>query len=759
LWLPDIHSGGYLFCLSVPICIGFSYFFKVLKTVSFGYLSGLLLVLVAANNQQQQQITSVEQRTVDAVIIDLPTVNEYKTSFTIKTPEQQTFLISHYRGFHPTSVRQQVPNYQPGEYYRFDLRLKPPHGTANGVGFDRERWLFRHGIDGIGSIQQAQRLNPVKLPLNQAIKVHINQWRGAISSTLDYYFTNDRDTALLHALSIGDKSRFEPRDHHLFQVSGTAHLIAISGLHIGMVAAMGGVIGWFLYFLFPQQRLPRPLLQVIIGLSLAIVYASLAGFSVSTQRALIMLAVYGWFKWRRRSVYAWDVWSISLLTVLVTDPLNVLDAGFWLSFWAVAILIFAFQGRSSHHGKLYDFVKIQWLLLIGMLPLSLLQFGSLKIWAPLVNLFVIPIMTFLFIPVLFCLIIFAGVSGEIPDILVNYIHVISQLFWHFLGYFSDIDLNLLSWPIQGVWSFILISLAAIILLLPATIPQRYWGVFLIIIALWPKTSNIPSGEFKADILDVGQGTAVLIRTQNHQLLYDVGARYPSGFNMADAVILPWLQQHNINSLDAVILSHKDNDHAGAYPALSESIEIQQTLSTDGRFTDCVVGQHWQWDGVDFNVISPYNIQPYLKNNSSCVLKISTSNASLLLTGDIEQAVEYRLRQQHPKTIESTILLIPHHGSNTSSTKEFVQAVNPEIAINSSGAYNQFSHPTNQVRAVYQALDIPIIDTQNSGRISLMTISDRQPKFYLVEFRQNQPRIWRKKAAKKELMLTQTKHLQ
>ena len=735
--------GGLFFCLSVVVCFGLSLYHQNFKPLSIAYLLGLLLVLIAANTQKQQQLTDLEHRILTAVIIDLPVKTPQKTTFTVETNNHEKFLVSHYSAFLNTQKKTSIPDYQPGDQYLFELRLKPPHGTANGVGFDRERWLFRHGIDGIGTIQQAKQVNALNSDLITSLRLKLNGWRYHLSHVLNRHFPDQRSNALLHALSIGDKSRFESQDHQLFQATGTAHLIAISGLHIGMVAAIGAGFGWFIYWLFPQQRLPRPLLQIICGLSLATMYAGLAGFSVSTQRALIMLAVYGWYKWRRRSAYAWDVWSISLLLVLLIDPLNVLDSGFWLSFWAVAVLIFAFQGRTSHHAKWLDFIKIQWLLLIGMMPLSLLHFGSLKIWAPLVNLIVIPVMTFLFIPALLIMMLVSSLTGYIPEILVHAINLISDLFWSFLDQFSQLDTNALSGSIQGFWPFALLTLAAIILLLPKAIPQRHWGLLLILIALWPNTTQLKTGQFKAEILDVGQGTSVLISTQNHHLLYDVGARFPSGFNFADAVIIPLLNLNRINTIDTLILSHKDNDHAGAFPELAEDIYIGQILSTDGRFKHCVAGQNWVWDNVSFEIISPYNIEPYLKNNSSCVIKISSSHTSILLTGDIEQAVEYRLTQHHPTKIQSNILLIPHHGSNTSSGSEFIATVNPHLAINSSGAYNQFNHPTEQVKANYENLKIPIIDTQTSGRITLITPKNKTDSFKTFQFRHQNPRIWRR----------------
>lgn len=700
-------------------------------------------MLIAANSQKLEQITHPQERTVTAYINDLPVVATDKVSVKVKLAKtNETFLLSYYQPYQ-ADLGIQRPSFKPGDYYRFELSLKPPHSNANGVGFDRERWLFRHGIDAIGSIRSWQKLEPGHINLTQRIKVSINQWRYRVSELLDLDIQDERTNALLHALSIGDKSRFEPIDYHLFQTTGTAHLIAISGLHIGMVAAIGAALGWLMFWLLPQQRLPRPLLQVIVGLCLATGYAALAGFSVSTQRALIMLAVYGWFKWRRRTAYAWDVWSLSLLLVLLLDPLNVLDSGFWLSFWAVAVLILAFQGVPASARKVTGFIKIQWLLLIGMMPLTLLQFGSLKIWAPMVNLLVIPLMTFLYVPVMLMTLLIASITGHIPHLLATYLTYVSSKFWQLLQHFSQLDFAFMSWPINNAWSFLLLTLAAIILLLPKAVPQRYWAVLLIPMALWPPLNSLNMGQFKAEFLDIGQGTSVLISTQNHHLLYDVGARFPSGFNMADAVILPMLKQLRINQLDRVILSHDDNDHSGSYPNLAEGMTILETLSTDGFHIDCIVGQKWQWDGVNFEVLSPYNLIPNFKNNSSCVLKVSTATTSLLLTGDIEQAVEYRLRKHHPEAIVSDILLIPHHGSNTSSSPEFVAAVKPQLAINSSGAYNQFKHPTEQIKAVYNNLNIPMVDTQNSGRITVTTPLNSDDELKIEQFRQLHPRFWRR----------------
>ncbi len=736
LWLPQVDDLLlWVIALIILACSILRIRYSNLTSMLF-FLSGMLYSLTVCQIQSQSELTFVQQDHFQGRIESLPKHSATKVSFISTHPgTQQKFLLNWYKNNNTSS-----PDFMAGGLYQFEVKLKPPHGMVNGVGFDREKWLFRNRIDGIGTIQSMQLIEPPKL-----LSMHaLNLWRAQTSDFIDSAFTNPRVNGLIHALSIGDKSHFEHQDFQLFQNTGTAHLIAISGLHIGMVAALGWIIGGLLFKLFPQQRIPRPLIQLAFSLVLATIYAALAGFAVSTLRALIMLVVLSIFKVLRRPGFAWDVWSVSLMVVLLLDPLNVLDAGFWLSFTAVAVLILTFSGVSNTNNSFTDFFVMQWRLLLGMLPLSLLVFAKINLFAPLINLVMIPLMTFLIVPLIMLMLFVSMAFNSAPDLLIDLLSASCQFFIDTLSWFELHTASPINLKATTTWQTILLITGTCIMILPKAIPQRFWGLVLVLMAVTPIKSTSTKGHFKAYFLDVGQGLSVVIRTENHTFIYDVGAAYDSGFNMADAHIIPFLKHHNINHLDGLMLSHQDNDHAGAAKFLSQKMPIKETWGTHADHKPCIAGTQWQWDGIQFNIISPYNLTPYLKNNSSCVLKISNKEHSLLLTGDIESPVEYRLSQFDSAFIQSDVLLVPHHGSNTSSTDIFINAVKPQLAINSSGKYNPFGHPTQAVRQAYDQQHIPFIDTQNSGMITLHTY----PQLHFQLLRSEAPKIWRKKSPNK-----------
>ena len=683
------------------------------------------LIQVAANLTEPTQINATIR--VDS----LPRITSQKTSF-IGTDigHNKTYLLSQY-----ATPGMQPSYFQAGDVYTMTLSIKPPHGSANGVGFDRERWLFRHQISGLGSIQSHQFMGSSQRP-----SAHINRWRSHISERLNQLFSHADVNALVHALTLGDKSHFDQRTFETLQATGTAHLIAISGLHIGMVAWLGWILGAGVFHLRPQQWLPKPVIQTLVGLLLAAFYASLAGWSVSTQRAMIMLLVYGLMLLFRSHVRAWDVWAVSLMWVLLIDPFNALDAGFWLSFTAVAILIFAFNFQTNKSPRWLTFFKAQWVLGIGMLPLNGLVFSRYNLIAPWVNLLAIPLMTFFLVPLLLLLLVVMSMVPSTPGLLVELVAWISSSFLTMLHGLAQWDFAELSLNINHSWQLIVLVMAAVLLTMPTAMPHRYLGLVLIGLVLLVPTKPLPANHFRADVLDVGQGLSVLISTRNHHLLYDVGAAFDSGFNQANAVVLPYLAKRHIKTLDGLVLSHQDNDHAGAAPQLLKAMEVHQVWDTLGEQSLCQAGHSWQWDGVTFAFLSPPNVTPYLKNNSSCVLKVTNHNHSLLLTGDIEKPVEYRLSQLPPEWLQADTLLVPHHGSKTSSTQAFIAAVNPQTAINSSGQFNPFGHPKREIKNRYLAMGIQFIDTQSSGQISLSTY----PELHFSEFRLQHPKIWRKK---------------
>ncbi len=695
------------------------------------FLFGLFYALWHCQAHLNSQLTTPHNTEMTIRVDSLPRHSAHKVSFIGSNGKNaKRYLFNWYL------KDQSLPTIEPGLIYNVEVRLKPPHGLANGVGFDLEKWLFRQSISGTATIKSMVKSTKQQWSLNGLL----NQWRLVISRKINQHFKSPQVNALVHALSIGDKSHFEHQDTEMFQKTGTAHLIAISGLHIGMVALLGWLLGGVIFWLFPSQQFNKQLMQVLCGIVLATFYAGLAGFAISTQRALIMLLVFAVFKLKRKNIYTWDAWALSLIIVLLSDPLSALDTGFWLSFAAVAVLIFTSTGIRTNKHPIFEFLKMQKVLLLGMLPLSLMIFSRVNLMTPLINYLLIPVMTFMLVPLLLLLLVVSLLMTEFPTWLVELISFLAKNFIVVLNWFGQ--LNTLTYNIFIVhwWQFLLMITGAFILVLPAAVPGRIMGVLFIVLALLNKEQKPPLNNFQAHFLDVGQGLSVVVTTHKHTLVYDVGAAYDSGFNMADAALIPFINHLGIKQLDALVLSHQDNDHSGAAEYLTNHFEVDNLWGTDTDHKPCTIGNQWQWDGVNFEFLSPYNLTPYLHNNSSCVLKISNLNYSLLLTGDIESAVEYRLTQSHTDSIKSDVLLIPHHGSKTSSTQAFIDAVKPKWAINSSAKYNPFNHPADEVVTRYQELGIRIKDTQDDGLLTANTY----PELKVQSLRENKPRIWRTK---------------
>jgi competence protein ComEC len=523
----------------------------------------------------------------------------------------------------------------------------------------------------------------------------------------------------------------------LFRQTGTAHIIAISGLHIGLIALFGILVGRLVFMLVTFQRVNRQFYEVLFAFSFALIYTFLAGFSISTIRALIMLSVFLLSYLNKIPMSRWNSWAIALIIILLLDPLNVLDEGFWLSFAAVAILIFAFSGKKQDFNKLLSFIKAQLILLIGLMPLSILIFGNINLQTPLSNFIVLPIASFLLIPLIFLSLLISVFSKSLAQHLFNLSEVVSNYFFIILDKLNEI--NYLSISINSsIMTFFIVTFVSITLLLPRLFRWKYLVILLFLPIYFKPIKKLEYDEFKVNVLDVGQGLSMVIETKNHVLIYDTGAKFESGFSMANSVVVPFLNKSQIQKVDRLILSHDDNDHSGGMEVLSNYFNDIEIYTVNDDFKTCDSNLSWAWDGVKFEVFSPYQIIPYLGNNSSCVLKISNLKTSILLTGDIEEPVEYRLIHNNLIDIQSDVLIVPHHGSRTSSSIEFIQKVNPKVAINSSGFANQFNHPHPLIKQRYMDEGIDFIDTQTSGNIQ---ISFKNSNFNITEYKKSNNKIW------------------
>lgn len=716
LWLPYLNRDWLLIILGVLLA---SLLFinkkrVFLLIIILGCCCGSAFSLTVAIASKYTQLSEIPQSSVHVVgkVVGLPIVKNDRTSFSLSIksskdyPSLQKILVNWYH------TEEEIHT---GQQWEMQLKLKPIRGLYNPGSFDYGQWLFRHGYDATATVQKAKQSTQEPLTFLD----NVNQFRADISRLIEQGFNDSRTQSLVKALTVGDKSLISHEDAELFRVTGTAHLIAISGLHIGLMAFVGIFFARLLFLIFTQQYFNRFKYEAICAIVFAGSYALLAGLSTSTQRALIMVVVFAMgyaFKW---SINRWQSWCLALFFVVVIDPLSVLDGGLWFSFIAVAALIFSFKRNES---KLLAFMKAQYVILIALLPLMAMSFNELNLLTPIINLLVLPMASFLLIPLILLSVALNYISEHF-SVLFTIVDFVVHHLLRLLTFAQEYQF--LSFSVKSVsvieWLFVVI--ASMLLLLPGFIYWRFLAVIFYMPLFTEQSLVEEEGQFIVNVLDVGQGLSVVVQTKKHQLIYDTGLRSKHGFSMAESVTLPFLNSLGIKRIDHLILSHDDNDHVGGVKELIKRFPMMRIYDVKGEHYACQLPLDWQWDGVYFQAISPFELSPYLGNNSSCVLKISSVFGSILLTGDIEEPVEYRLTHHMTEAIKSDVLLVPHHGSRTSSSVHFIQAVNPSYAINSAGFANQFNHPHPIIKQRYSDLGIAFYDTQALGAITVEFNSD------------------------------------
>ncbi|WP_373080436.1 DNA internalization-related competence protein ComEC/Rec2 [Zhongshania sp.] len=580
-----------------------------------------------------------------------------------------------------------------GDVISAQVRLRRPHGYRSPGAFDYGRWLFISGYSGVGYVRRpSEAVNQGASPNFSAVIFRQRLIAGPVA-----YFDRYVHGAVMKALLFADRSGLRDEQWALFSQTGTSHLMAISGMHIGMVLLWGWGLGRVTGFIF-QRSLP---LKPVIAMSFALIYAAMAGFSVPTQRALVMAAMAMLAFSLRRQVTSWQVYFTAMLVVLIIDPLAPHKVGFNLSFAAVAVLLWAFQGQRQQRGL--SLLRSQWVVVIGLLPLlGMWGLGFSLVSLP-ANLVAIPLVGMLVLPALFIGLLLLFVSPKLAELPLSMADSL-------LGYL-ELALRLIAkW--QPVIHFypppaaVALGIAAIfIALLPRGVPAK-WLAMLPLVAMfyWPVTRPV-KGDWWVTVLDVGQGLAVVIQTHSKALLYDVGPDFSSGFNTAEAVVIPALTNLGIDQLDALVLSHADRDHAGAAPALLENLAVaklylgEETPNLPRAGIGCHSGKSWRWEGVSFEFLAgPEPSQS--GNNASCVLKVGAGAASVLLTGDIEGDIEGYLLASQKDLLPADVLIAPHHGSKTSSTTAFIAAVAPREVVFSAGRHNAYGHPASSVLRRY-----------------------------------------------------------
>jgi competence protein ComEC len=636
----------------------------------------------------------------------------------------------------------ETPPLQPCGRWRLLLRLKRPRGLLNPGTADGERMALQRRIVATGYV----RGDPGNALL--ASTWCIDGVREAIAQGIAARVRDPHDAALLQAFSVGDTRGLSQRDWEVARANGIPHLIAISGFHVGVAAVFGVWLVAALYLLRPglALRLPRVQAQAAGALLAAGVYSALAGFGLPTVRTLLMIAVVALARCSRRGGHGAQSLALALVAILLFDPLAVLAAGFWLSFTGVALLMLCLQSRGRGlRAFLHELGAGQLLMTISLLPLTLWFFGEASLVGALSNLVAVPFVSFVIVP---CALLGMLCLGLCPPLATPVLWLAAQLAhaqWWLLE-------RMAAWPGAhwylpqlAPWSLLLATLGALWLFLPRGVPLRALGLLLFLPLLWPPAPQPVAGTFEAWVLDVGQGLSVLLRTRDHTLLYDTGARYPSGFDLGEAAVLPAIHALGISRLDTLVVSHADNDHAGGAPAVVAAFPQARRYAGEPErmpmpMDACAAGQAWDWDGVRFRMLSPAPGVTGKSNDRSCVLLVEGEGGSLLLTGDITAKVEPQVAAALGDG-PAPVLLVPHHGSKTSSSADFIDAVDPSLAIVSAGWRNRFGHPKPEVMERYADAGVPVLNTADSGAIGV-EFPVGAPARVSGRWRLRDPRYWR-----------------
>ncbi|WP_309904465.1 DNA internalization-related competence protein ComEC/Rec2 [Variovorax soli] len=607
-----------------------------------------------------------------------------------------------------------------GERWRMTVRLKAPHGNLNPHGFDQELRLWEQGVQASGYVRTGARdAQPERQA--QTWRHPVERAREAVRDAIFERVAERRRAGVIAALVTGDQNAIERADWDVFRATGVAHLMSISGLHITMfawLAAWAVAAAWR-----RSSRLmlwqPAPHAGLVGGVLLAALYALFSGWGLPSQRTVWMLATVALLRIAGRQ-WPWPfVWLCACAVVVALDPWALMQAGFWLSFVAVGVLFAtgsAQEGGGGAVARLARMAREQWAVTLALTPLSLLLFQQVSSVGLLANAVAIPWVTLVLTP----LAMLGVLLPSLWDLAAWAVQVLAVV----LQWLAELPLATLSAPAPALWASVAGVAGGVLLAMRLPWALRLQGLPLLLPALLWQAPRPPAGEFELLAADIGQGNAVLVRTATHSLLYDAGPRYSLESDAGHRVLVPLLRALG-DRLDTVVLSHRDSDHTGGaaavlamHPAaeLRSSIEAGHPLQQMRPVQRCLAGQQWSWDGVRFEILHPEEADyaGFTKPNAiSCVLRVGNGRATALLTGDIERLQEAALVGRTP-VLQADVLLVPHHGSKTSSSAALLDAVKPRVALVQAGYRNRFGHPAGEVMARYAERAIAVVDSAHCG---------------------------------------------
>jgi competence protein ComEC len=631
-----------------------------------------------------------------------------------------------------------------GEKWQLVVILKRRNGFANPGGFDYEGHLFREHIGATGYVRDDSRNRRLEPPSAAYV---VTRMREAIADRIEQAVGEHRALGLLQGLAVGHADKITDEQWRVFAATGTTHLLAISGLHVSMVAALAAWLGGGIVRLRHAQSRGWTAMhgQVIAGTAAAVLYAMLAGLSIPTQRTLIMLCVYFASRWWRRETDPAHILGVALIAVLLLDPFAPLAIGAWLSFGAVAVILLSFCGRLGREGVVRSFARVQIAVTLGLLPPLLVAFGGISVVSAVANALAAPVFTLLLVPCVLTGSFLAALWLPAGKVVLAISVWIVEGIWPALAGLADLPIAMWYFPALPAPELVSLCLGVLALLLPGVWPVRLCGALLCVPALAYAPPTPLPGRFELSVLDVGQGLSVVLRTHAHVLVYDAGPAFRSGRDAGELVVLPFLRHEGIRRIDRLVIGHGDLDHRGGMHSLLSGLGVRQivvgpsVLDRPSEATVCRAGERWSWDGVDFAVLHPSRLSSAVDNDSSCVLRIDSPFGSALLTGDIEAPAEAELIARGMEPAE--VVVMPHHGSRTSSTIELTAALQAQVAIASAGYRNRWGFPRPEVLERWRRTGARTLATSESGAIRVSFGEGRVVR--LSEYRKARARYWRR----------------
>ncbi|MFZ2301153.1 MAG: DNA internalization-related competence protein ComEC/Rec2 [Gallionella sp.] len=694
---------------------------------------------------------------VVGVVAELPRNHEHGLRFSfdiekILTPQASVPQRVYLSTYHD---KQAVPlGLRAGERWQLTLRLKQPHGGSNPHGFDFEMWALENNVRAVGYVHN--KSNNLRLDtLADGFSYRIESWRETVRDKFSATLGGAPYAGVLSALAIGDQGSIPSAQWQVFTRTGVNHLMSISGLHITLLASFGFALTYWLWRRSTKLtlRLPARKAAALAALLVALGYALLSGFAVPAQRTVYMVGAVAAALWLNRNFSLGQILSIALLGVLIPDPWAVMSPGFWLSFGAVAIILYVtayridgnhqlrqgstgIAGRPpSHRLKVLDeYITVQWAMTIGLIPMLLALFQQVSLVSPIANAFAIPLVSLVVVPL-------ALLGAVLPPYFSNWdaplwlAHIVMDWTMRLLQWLSALPQAVWTQHAPPVWSIVAGMLGVLWMLLPRGFPARWLG-FLLLLPMFLNTPEPPAqGALRLIVFDVGQGLAVAAQTRQHALLYDTGPDFSGDADSGNRILIPTLRAMGIAQLDGLILSHDDSDHTGGSASIMQAVPVgwlSSSLAPDRLKTfridpsaapetrRCRDGENWNWDGVQFEMLHPAygsdNSKKPHDNDQSCVLRIGIGGYSILLTGDIEKNSEVRLLKQHAGKLFTSLLVVPHHGSKNSSGYEFVAATLPDYAVFTAGYRNRFGHPKEEVLQRYADSGAELLRSDEDGAI-------------------------------------------